>query len=123
MCRSILDTLNRTGINPPCRSELAPTLRARTALQHLIDRHEVIPLNADIILRITHYESAKQQILTYLESHPHAPIPELKSHLQTTRRIMIPLLESLDRQGLTRRHGNQHELLTRRHASADPSPQ
>jgi selenocysteine-specific elongation factor len=102
--------LERTGINPPCRSELAPTLRARTALQHLVDRQDVVPLNADIVLSITHYESAKRRILAYLETHPSTPIPQLKSHLQTTRRILIPLLESLDRQGLTRRKGDTREL-------------
>jgi selenocysteine-specific elongation factor len=110
LCRSILETLERTGINPPCRSELAPTLRARTALQHLVDRQDVVPLNADIVLSITHYESAKRRILAYLETHPSTPIPQLKSHLQTTRRILIPLLESLDRQGLTRRKGDTREL-------------
>jgi selenocysteine-specific elongation factor len=46
----------------------------------------------------------------HLRAHSQATASELRKALGTTRRILIPLLEKLDRDGVTRRQGDVRVL-------------
>jgi selenocysteine-specific elongation factor len=48
--------------------------------------------------------------MTSLKSRGQATASELREDTQTTRRFLIPLLEKLDREGVTRRQGDYRTL-------------
>jgi selenocysteine-specific elongation factor len=56
------------------------------------------------------YESLRTAILASLKSRGQATASELREDTQTTRRFLIPLLEKLDREGVTRRQGDYRTL-------------
>jgi selenocysteine-specific elongation factor len=52
----------------------------------------------------------KNAIVDLLTQRGAATASELRQALGTTRRILIPLLERLDREGVTRREGDRRVL-------------
>ena len=89
------------------RSE-SPTNRA--ALQFLIDTGEVIDVNPEVVLSTAQFNRFKLIVRQHLRKNGEATASELRKALETTRRILIPLLEKLDRDGVTARRGDVRVL-------------
>jgi selenocysteine-specific elongation factor len=99
--------LTRQPFDPPSRRELAPDSLSEQALRYLVRSGEAIELNADLVLDARAYEQAVARILDRLRNHGPATVSDLRQALGSSRRVMIPLLERLDRQRLTRRDGDR----------------
>ena len=97
-------------IEPPNPGELAPTPLDKQALKFLIDTGEAIPLDEKAVLLAEGYEKLKQLITAHLQKAGQATASDLRVVTGTTRRILIPLLERLDREGVTRRAGDFRTL-------------
>jgi selenocysteine-specific elongation factor len=52
----------------------------------------------------------KELITQYLAEHHRATVSELRQAVSASRRIVIPLLERFDREGVTRRDGDKRML-------------
>jgi selenocysteine-specific elongation factor len=52
----------------------------------------------------------KSQVAEFISKNGPATVSELRQALGSSRRIMVPLLERLDREGVTRRVGDKRCL-------------
>ena len=95
---------------PPSRKELAPDALSRQALRFLFDTREAVELGEEVVLLEESYRRMKTIIARTIRATGAATTSELRQVLGTTRRVLIPLLEALDREGLTRRKGDRRTL-------------
>ena len=103
-------TLAARPFDPPARKELAPDQLSQQALRFLIETGEAVEIGDDAVLSAEGYAKAVEQIRTYLRGKGSATVSELKPVLGVSRRIMVPLLERLDRDGVTLRKGDVRVL-------------
>jgi selenocysteine-specific elongation factor len=80
------------------------------ALRFLIAVGEVTDISPEIALATEAYQAAVSRIRAHLQAHGQATVSELKGVLACSRRVMVPLLERLDRDGVTRRNGDLRTL-------------
>ncbi len=95
------------GIDPPPRKEVAPDAVSQQALHFLIQTCEAIDLCPDLAMDAAAFQQAQARIAQYLRKHGASTTGELREALSTSRRIIVPLLERCDRDGLTQRTGDK----------------
>jgi selenocysteine-specific elongation factor len=96
--------------DPPSRKELAPNDLAQQALRFLIATGHAIQLSPEVVLSANACDLAIEKIREHLKTHQAATVSQLKTLLASNRRVMVPLLEHLDRTGVTRRRGDLRSL-------------
>jgi selenocysteine-specific elongation factor len=97
-------------LDPPARKELAPDALSQQALRFLINSGEAVELNAEVALSSRAFAQALDIVRKFFASKQTATVSDLRQALGTSRRIVVPLLEKLDRDGITRRVGDQRML-------------
>ena len=107
----LLMKLENDYLNPLKLSHYVETEEDKQALSGLVQSGKVIMLNSENAMLLRAYNEAKERIILYLNSVDSATVSQLKEALGGTgRRIMVPLCERLDREGITRRHGDMRSL-------------
>jgi selenocysteine-specific elongation factor len=96
--------------DPPGRKELVPDRQSQQALQFLIDSGEVIDVGSDLVLLRENFEQMKAQVIEFISTKGPATASQLREKLGTSRRVIIPFLEYLDRIGVTQRIGDLRQL-------------
>ena len=96
--------------DPPARKYITENLIGRQALQFLIDAGEVVDVSPDLVLGTAQFNRCRLLVKQHLRKHGQATVSELRTAMDTTRRIVIPLLEKMDRDGVTVRRGNVRVL-------------
>jgi selenocysteine-specific elongation factor len=56
------------------------------------------------------FERMKSQVTEFISKNGPATVSQLRQSLGSSRRIMVPLLERLDRDGVTRRVGDKRSV-------------
>jgi selenocysteine-specific elongation factor len=102
--------LSAKPIDPPSRKDLAADAASQQALRFLLQTGEAIDLGEDVVLLADNYSRAIETIRQFLSERGSATAGELRQALGTSRRIVIPLLERLDKEGITRREGDKRKL-------------
>jgi selenocysteine-specific elongation factor len=102
--------LSARPLEPPSRKELAPDGSSQQALRFLFETGEAIELGDEVVLLTEHFNRASETIKKFLRERGFATVSELRQALATSRRIMVPLLERLDRDGITLREGDRRVL-------------
>jgi selenocysteine-specific elongation factor len=105
-CAKLRAALETRPFDPPARKELAPDSDSRQALRFLMETGEVVEINADLVMTAKNLKRAAELILRFIRERGPATVSELREALGSTRRVMVPLLEHLDRSGFTRRQGD-----------------
>ncbi len=95
---------------PPARRELAPDGPSRQALKFLFDTGEALEFGEEVVLLEESFRRMETIILRTLRSAGPSTASDLRLVLGTTRRVLIPVLERLDHNGLTRREGDRRTL-------------
>jgi len=103
-------TLSAKPLDPPSRKELAPDDLARQALRFFIQTEQAAELGADVVLLSEHFRAATETVRQFLRKHGSATVSDLRQALGTSRRIVVPLLERLDKEGVTIRQGDRRVL-------------
>jgi selenocysteine-specific elongation factor len=103
-------TLAAKPLEPPSRKELAPDAVAQQALRFLLQTSEAIELSDDLVFSTDGFARATDIVKKFLSERESATAGELRQALGTSRRIVIPLLERLDKDGVTRRAGDKRSL-------------
>ena len=106
----IRSALAAKPFDPPARKELAPDAVSQQALRFLVETGEAVEIGDDAVLSSEGYSRAVEQIRNHLRHKGSATVSELKPVLGVSRRIMVPLLERLDRDGVTQRKGDVRVL-------------
>jgi selenocysteine-specific elongation factor len=102
--------LTAKPLEPPSRSELAPDALSQQALRFLLQTGEAVEVSPEVVLSAESYERAVSVIKEQLGQRGSATVSDLRQALGSSRRVMVPLLERLDRQGVTRRQGDLRVL-------------
>ena len=105
---SVLRELDRSGLETPTPDQLARKLGLDRALMNdfvrlLCDEGAIVAVSPDMFLSRRSLDEACAIVGTVLEKNRPATPAEFREALGTTRRYLIPLLEYLDREGVTRR--------------------
>ncbi len=99
-----------TEADPPARKILAGTSEGSQALRFLIEAGEVIEVSPELAMSAAQFNRFRMLLKKHLRAHGKATASELRQALGTTRRILIPLLEKMDRDGVTLRQDNVRVL-------------
>lgn len=98
--------LSAKPFEPPARKELAPDAPSQNVLRFLIETGEVIELAEDTVMLADNFARAAEQIKKFLRDRGKATASELRQQLNTNRRVIIPILEKLDKEGVTLRQAD-----------------
>jgi selenocysteine-specific elongation factor len=110
--RKIRATLSQTPFDPPPRREIELDRDSQDVLRFLIASGKVIEVGSDAVLLQENFERMKARIAEFISSNGPATVSELRRVMESSRRIMVPLLEKLDRERFTRRVGDKRMLCT-----------
>jgi selenocysteine-specific elongation factor len=108
--KRIQEALTEKPFDPPSRKTIESDPQARQVMRFLIENGNITELAADVVLLRKNFERMKSQVTAFISKHGPATVSELRQSLGTSRRIMVPLLERLDRDGVTRRVGDKRCL-------------
>jgi len=92
---------------PPSRKELLNLPQGGEVLRFLLESGEAVDLGADTIMASAALTRAARMIRRHLEGTGGASVSDLRQLLKTNRRVIIPLLERLDRDRVTLRQGDK----------------
>ena len=95
---------------PPSRKELTPDAAAQRALKFLIESGEVVEISAELVLSAAAAAQAIANVKAFLTKHGPSTVSELRQSLGSSRRVVVPFLEYLDRTFVTVRHGDKRAL-------------
>ena len=94
----LLDDLRRRfGLTPPL-------------LQHLIDQGQLVRVSEEVVFSRDAVEQALTRFRTHLRGNPSLSVAAARDLLRSSRRYVLPLLEWLDAQKITRRVGDDRIL-------------
>jgi selenocysteine-specific elongation factor len=97
--------------NPPSRKELTPDLDSERTLRFLIETREVVEVTKDVVLGADTFAKMRDEVVKFIDQNGPAAAGQLREALGSSRRIMMPFLERLDREGVTRRCGDKRALI------------
>jgi selenocysteine-specific elongation factor len=100
-----LDALAGEPWSPPTDRPVAPEL-----LAYLQNRGDVVKVNETVVFTTAAYEDMAQRIVKHLESHGTVTVADARTIFGTSRKYVLPLLEYLDQQRITRRVGDDRVL-------------
>ena len=108
--KRIREALTGTPFDPPSRKAIESDPQARQVVRFLIENGDVTELALDVLLLRESFESMKSQVAKFISKNGPATVSQLRQALGSSRRVMVPLLERLDRDGVTRRVGDKRML-------------
>src|SRR6476659_3824733 len=108
--KRIREALAGQPFDPPSRKAIESDPLARQVFRFLIEDGEVTELAPDVVLLRESFERMKSQVVEFISKNGPATVSQLRQALGSSRRVMVPLLERLDREGITRRAGDKRML-------------
>ena len=108
--KKVREALSKQPFDPPSRKAIESDPQARQVVRFLIESGEVIEIAPDVILLRESFERMKSQVVEFVLISGPATVSDLRQALGSSRRVMVPLLERLDREGVTRRVGDKRIL-------------
>ena len=109
-CTAPATVLAAKPLDPPSRKDLAPDAGSQQALRFLIETGEVAEINVEIVMSSESLKRASAMIREFIGAKGPATTSDLPQMLGNSRRVAIPLLERLDRDGVTLRQGDKRSL-------------
>src|SRR6266550_2583088 len=105
----ICAALAEKPFDPPSRKDFSED-RHLQALRFLIEQGKIVELNSEIVLLRDAAEQMRTDVAEFLSKHGPATASQLRQKIGTSRRVIIPFLEYLDRVGVTQRIGDSRQL-------------
>jgi selenocysteine-specific elongation factor len=96
--------------DPPSRKQLVPDSFSQQALRFLIETGEIVEINAEVVMVAESLKRMTELIRQYIRNNGPATVSDLRQAVGCSRRIIVPLLERLDRDGVTTRNGDVRTL-------------
>ena len=108
--RKICEALAKKPFDPPSRKDFSEDRHLQQALRFLIEQGKIVELNSEIVLLRDAAEQMRTAVAEFLSKHGPATASQLRQKIGTSRRVIIPFLEYLDRVGVTQRIGDSRQL-------------
>jgi selenocysteine-specific elongation factor len=102
---AFLAALERDPYSPPSDQPLDPEL-----LAVLVDDGKVVKVNESVVFAATAYREMTDRIIAHLRSTGSVTVAEARTMFNSSRKYVLPLLEYLDQQHITRRVGDERVL-------------
>ncbi|MDQ2902657.1 MAG: selenocysteine-specific translation elongation factor [Chloroflexota bacterium] len=106
----LLQQFRESAWMPPGRPEVEALVGAEV-LGALIDQGRLVKLNDGVLFLRETYDEALTGLVGYLREHGTITVAEARDVLGTTRKYVLPLLEHMDEQRITRRRGDERVLI------------
>jgi selenocysteine-specific elongation factor len=103
-------TVNAKQFDPPSRKQLAPDSVSQQALRFLLEKGELVEINSELVLPAEGLKRMTALIRQCIEDNGPATVSQLRQTVGCSRRVIVPLLERLDREGVTLREGDFRKL-------------
>ena len=100
-----LADLERDPYSPASDQPLEPELLAA-----LIDEGKVVKVNESVVFALSAYQDMNGKIVAHLKENGSITVAEARTMFNSSRKYVLPLLEYLDQQHITRRVGDQRVL-------------
>jgi len=107
---NIRAALSARPFDPPDRKAFSQDRHLQQALRFLMDEGEIVEISSEILLLRETAEEMQNAVAEFLAGSGCATASQIRQKIGTTRRVIIPFLEYLDRKGLTRRIGDERVL-------------
>lgn len=117
MVESMVQAIQGGLFQPPAWSEVVKNHKLKDAeaqeyLQYLLRTGKLVKLGDDeLYFSAERYDQAKQKIIDFLKEHKEISVAQTRDLLNTSRKFTLPLLESFDRERVTRRVGDNRVLV------------
>ena len=102
--------LGARPFDPPGRKEVAKDAATEKALKFMTDQGEVIEISDEIVLLRSSLDQMQTTVSDFILANGPSTASQLREKLESSRRVIIPFLEYLDRIGLTERAGDVRKL-------------
>ncbi len=76
----------------------------------LVDQGKVVKVNESVVFTAGAYQEISDKIVAHLKANGRITVAEARTMLNTSRKYILPLLEHLDQQRVTRRMGDERVL-------------
>jgi len=96
--------------DPPDRKAFFQSGHLQQALRFLMDEGEIVEISSEVLLLRKAAEQIQDAVIEFLAGSGSATASQIRQKIGTTRRVIIPFLEHLDRKGVTRRIGDERAL-------------
>jgi selenocysteine-specific elongation factor len=106
----IREALSKKPFDPLSRKEIALNPHAGQALRFLIEQAEIVDVGQNVILLRESFEQMQNAVVAFISERGPSTVSDLRQKLGTSRRILVPFLEHLDRCGVTQREGDRRKL-------------
>ena len=111
LMQQIIERFEKSGLTPPTIADLQKeATKNKDSVADLVklatDQELLVQIDKDIFLHQTVVQGIKDQMQGLLASGDGISISDLRQHLGTSRRYVVPLCEYLDRTGFTVRKGD-----------------
>ena len=110
VCARIRAGLASKPFDPPSRKDLAPDAISQQALRFLCDTEEIVRITDDVFLGSEEFAKMRDAVVKAIDAKGFASVSDLRQTLGSSRRVIVPFLERLDRDGVTRRMGDRRIL-------------
>jgi selenocysteine-specific elongation factor len=100
--------LSAKPFDPPAREAIAAKNDA--AFRFLINDGEIVEITPEVVLPRESIEQMKVKVVEFISTNGPATASQLREKIGTSRRVIIPFLEYLDRIGVTQRTGDLRRL-------------
>jgi selenocysteine-specific elongation factor len=103
------------GLQPPSPKELSEEWseseeEVRAIFERLVHEGILVRIKGDIYFHRVSFENLREELVTYLKSHPEITTPQFKEMTKASRKYAIPLIEYFDQIKLTLRLGEKRVL-------------
>jgi len=111
LSEEILQKFASSPLSPPTKEEIQNLGgEYEDILMFLIEQGQLVELKEGILFKKDDFEGIKSKVVDFIGKHGQATVSQLREHLSTTRKYMVPILEKLDQLGATQREGDRRIL-------------
>ena len=100
-----LQSLERQPYSPPTDQPPEPEL-----LGALVEQGKVVRVGDGVVFSAEAYRLMTERIVEYLREHDSITVSEARTLFDTSRKYILPLLERMDQEQITRRNGDERVL-------------
>ena len=100
-----LNSLQKDPYAPPSNQKISPEL-----LSVLIDQGKVVRMTDGVVFDAEAYREMTERIVQHLKDQGNITVAEARTMFDTSRKYILPLLEYMDQQQITRRTGDERVL-------------
>ena len=117
----VLHALAVKPFDPPGRKEFMNDPGQQQALKFLIEEGEIVEISEEIVLPRGSFDQMRTAVADFISANGPATASQLREKLGSSRRVVIPFLEYLDRTGVTQRAGDLRQLREPKSTAIAPS--